>query len=83
MTTYKNPFYSAKYADSKPVISTDATPIEYKGYLIYERVKRQVFDIVQNGVCVGMMAGMNGAKRWIDDKQPAEVNSKYKEQTLF
>jgi hypothetical protein len=91
MTTYTNPFYSAKFDNSKPAITTEAIPIEYKGYLIYERVKKQVFDIVQDGVCIGMYAGINGAKRWLDTitednnlLQPAEVTyGKYKEQTLF
>ena len=54
--------------DSKPIIQTDAKPIEYKGYLIYERIKGVCFDIVKNGVCVCMRAGINGAKSAIDNK---------------
>lgn len=68
MAKYKNPFYSPKIMDSKPVIETDAKPLQYKGYFIYERIKGICFDIVKKGVCVGMYAGLNGAKRAIDNK---------------
>ena len=53
--TYKNSFHSAKYQDSKPEIGIKSTPIEYKDYLIYRRSK-EVFDIVKDGVCIGMYA---------------------------
>jgi len=66
MAKYKNKFYSPKYQDSKPVIETDAKPVEYKGYLIYERIKGVCFDIVRKGVCISMCAGLNGAKKEID-----------------
>ena len=66
MVKYKNKFYSPKCQDSKPVIETDAKPVEYKGYLIYERIKGVCFDIVKRGVCVSMYAGINGAKEAID-----------------
>lgn len=69
MAKYKNPFHSPKNMDSKPVITTDAKPIKYKGYLIYERIKGVCFDIVKNGICVCMRAGINGAKQAIDNKQ--------------
>lgn len=62
---YKNSFYNAKYQDSKPVIETAAIPVEYKGFLIYQRSK-YVFDIVKNDVCVGTYAGIKGAKNRID-----------------
>lgn len=64
--SYKNPFYSPKHSDSKPMIITDAKPIEYNGYLIFERIKGICFDIVKDGVCVGMNAGIKGAKKRID-----------------
>jgi hypothetical protein len=69
MAKYKNPFYSPKIMDSRPVIETDAKPLEHNGYLIYERIKGVCFDIVKNGVCVSMMAGLNGAKKAIDQKK--------------
>ena len=64
--TYKNSFHSAKYQDSKPEIEIKSAPIEYKNYLIYKRSK-EVFDIVKDGVCIGMYAGINGAKKRIDE----------------
>jgi hypothetical protein len=71
MGTYKNKFYNPQINTSKPIIETDSTPVEYKGYLIYHRIKNNgkwgdIFDIVKNGECVGMYAGMNGAKQKID-----------------
>lgn len=68
MAKYKNKFYSPKILDSRPIIETDAKPVEHKGYLIYERIKGVCFDIVKRGVCVGMYAGLNGAKHAIDNK---------------
>jgi hypothetical protein len=64
-TEYKNSFYSARNQDSKPVIQTTAVPVEYKGYLIYHRLS-MCFDIVIDGICIGMNAGINGAKKRID-----------------
>lgn len=67
--SYKNPFYNIHYMGSRAIIETDAKPIPYKGYLIYERNPyAPIFDIVKKGVCVGMYAGLNGAKRAIDVK---------------
>lgn len=65
---YKNSFYSKTTPESKPVLFTDATPIEYKGYLIYKRLP-ECFDIVIDGVCIAMCAGINGAKKRIDEKK--------------
>jgi len=72
MTAYKNPFHSEKYQGSTAIIETDVKPAQYKGYLIYHRIKTNtpggnVFDIVNDGVCVGMRAGINGAKTRIDE----------------
>jgi len=72
MFTYKNPFYSPYYQNSEPVIDTDVKPVEYKGYLIFHRLKStskggDIFDIVLNGKIIGMNAGINGAKKRIND----------------
>lgn len=66
MVTYKNSFYNKNYQDSKHIIETSAKPIEYKGYLIYHR-NHQTWDIVKDGVCVGMNAGPNGAREKVDN----------------
>ncbi|MFB6456526.1 hypothetical protein ACE38W_14730 [Chitinophaga sp. Hz27] len=71
MALYKNPFHKKGYQDSSPVIATEAIPIIYKGHEIYHRIKSNtpggnVFDIVKDGTCVGMNAGINGAKQKID-----------------
>ncbi len=66
LATYKNPFHSEKYHGSKPIIETDAKPLEYKGFVIYERIRGSVWDVVKNGSVVTMRAGLNGAKQFID-----------------
>lgn len=67
MAKYKNPFYSPKILGSQPEIETDVQPIEYKGYLVYERIRGSIWDVVKDSVCVTMMAGLNGAKQAIDE----------------
>lgn len=64
MTVYKNSFYNRHYQNSLPVITVRSEPEVYKGFLIYKR--NGEFDIVINEVCIGMRAGINGAKRHID-----------------
>lgn len=65
MDTYKNSFYENDKQNRSEFINCDKKPIEYKGFLIYHRWT-ELFDIVKNGVCVGMYAGINGAKKKID-----------------
>ena len=68
MATYKNPRYQFGLPQYGPAeYSTDATPKEYKGYLIFERVRGHVWDIVKDGTCVHQRAGLNGAKEAIDE----------------
>lgn len=62
---YKNSFYNKNTQGSQSVLSCDKPPEKYKGYLIYHRLSR-CYDIVKNGVCIGMYAGPNGAKSHID-----------------
>jgi hypothetical protein len=65
MTSYINPWHKPETNDYGPAIyQTDATPTEYKGYLIYHR--GAVYDVVKNGACVTQMAGPNGARQAID-----------------
>lgn len=64
-TSYKNSFYNKHYQNSVPVISTKQEPEIYKCFKIYHGSWSR-FDIVLNNVCIGMYAGVNGAKRQID-----------------
>ncbi|WP_099368052.1 hypothetical protein [Sphingobacterium sp. 1.A.4] len=66
MAQYRNSFHDSMSHDSKEFITTEASPIEYKDHLIYERIKSVCFDVVKDGVCIGMYAGINGAKGFID-----------------
>jgi hypothetical protein len=67
-TTYRNKFHIPGSRHSEEILSTDAKPVKYKGYLIYERVKGSIWDVVKDGVCVGMYAGPNGAKNFINEQ---------------
>ena len=59
MHTYTNPFHSPQYQGSKPVITTNAAPEEYKGHLIF-KIHKAHFDVVQNGALVTQMAALAG-----------------------
>lgn len=68
MATYKNSFYNPEVKYSEVEFTTDTRPVEYKGFLIYQRVKGLVFDVVENGICIIQCAGLNGAKKAIDKR---------------
>ena len=75
MATYKNPWHilgkqrgGKSTAYGPPEYQTYATPTEYKGYLIYERIPGSVWDVVKDGVCVTQRAGLGGAKQAIDGR---------------
>lgn len=65
---YANPFHNPRYQNSSAQIE-NSNPIKYNGYLIFEHTQIE-FHIVKNGVCVGMNAGLSGAKKRIDNNQP-------------
>jgi hypothetical protein len=68
MTSYINPWYKPGQDMYGPKeFTTDVKPTEYKGYLIYERIQGQVWDVVKDGRCVSQRAGINGAKQKIDE----------------
>lgn len=62
---YINIFYNPNYQNSQLIITDIDTPTVYKGFQIIQRSPVN-FHIVKNGVCVGMNAGINGAKKRID-----------------
>jgi hypothetical protein len=70
MARYRNPNHNPHDDKFGPEFyETDAKPTEYKGFQIYH-VHNLRFDCVQEGlsgpVCKMQMAGLNGAKRYID-----------------
>jgi len=65
MATYLNSFYKENLKEGSKYINTDSIPVEYKRHLIYRR-NLNVFDIVKNDICIGVYAGINGAKGRID-----------------
>lgn len=70
MTTgiiYKNPFFNPKSQGSQPEYTGD-NPVEYQGYLIFERIRGTVWDVVLDGEIVSMRAGLNGAKKFVDER---------------
>ena len=70
--TYQNSFYNPHNRMSKPFFTCEHRPVKHKGFEIYNRIKSiskggDCWDIVKDGVCIGMNAGLNGAKRRIDE----------------
>lgn len=73
MTTYLNKWHRPTDKTYGPEFyDTQASPTKYNGRLIF-KVNESRFDVVKDTgsglVCVAQMAGINGAKRWID-RQP-------------
>lgn len=67
MATYTNPWYKpGKPEYGPPTYETRAVPMEYHGYLIYERIPGTCWDVVKDGACVTQRAGLSGAKWFID-----------------
>lgn len=69
MTQYINPWFKSymKTEYGPRYYTTDVKPTKYRGYLIYERIKGSVWDVAKDGECITQMAGLNGAKRAIDN----------------
>lgn len=69
ITTYRNSFHKpdARGLYGPEFYVTDEPPSEYRGYLIYRRLPN-VYDVVKDDVCVGMYAGPNGARRYVDKR---------------
>jgi len=68
MARYRNTFHKPFDASYGPeFFEVDAQPVEHNGMLIYRRLPN-CFDVVRDGECVGMYAGLNGAKRGIDER---------------
>lgn len=69
MASYKNPWHNphdSKYGPES--YETGAAPIEYRDYLIYERIPGHCWDVVKDGHCITQRAGLDGAKRAIDER---------------
>jgi hypothetical protein len=68
MTIYKNPWHKPQNPIYGPEnYSTEAKPVLYRDHLIYERIAGHVWDVVKDGSCITQLAGLNGAKRAIDN----------------
>lgn len=68
MAQYKNPWHRPGRPEyGPPAYQTDATPEEYRGFLIYNRIPRHCWDVVRGGECITQRAGPNGARRAIDE----------------
>lgn len=65
VSTYKNPWHKP----NNPILygpeyyTTDAKPQDYKGYLIYERITGNVWDVVKDGVFCDLNSVEDYAKK--------------------
>ena len=65
--SYINPWHKQESgSDSAPMFTTDAKPVEYRGFLIYRRLPAS-FEVVKDGICLTQRAGLTGAKWAIDN----------------
>jgi hypothetical protein len=71
---YKNSFYNKDKRFPGSYEFYEGEPeLEYKGYLIFEIYRYEnprrpgLCHIVKDNICIGMYAGMNGAKKFIDE----------------
>jgi hypothetical protein len=63
---YRNSFYDSVHGYDPEFYETDAKPVEYKGYLLYQRLHGRCWDVVKDGVCIGQYAGRSGAQAFVD-----------------
>lgn len=67
MATYRNPWHCPHDSKYGPAMyETNAKPVLYRGYEIYNRIPGAVWDVVKDGVCVTQRAGKTGALSYID-----------------
>lgn len=72
MSTYRNSFHKSgqpEYGPAEYEASNNAE--DYRGHTIYRR-NAVVWDIVLDGVCIGMYAGPNGARKAVDQRLAGE-----------
>lgn len=63
---YRNPWFTEGKPHYGPeFFTTDAKPIEYRGFQIFQRVKG-TWDLVKDGVCLTQRAGRNGPRHCAD-----------------
>ena len=48
MAEYRNSFYHPTHGHDPAVYTTDAKPVEYKGCLLYQRLKGVCWDVVKH-----------------------------------
>lgn len=66
MAEYINSFYNERNPRSYKTISGSRYLETYKDFDLYKYSDNE-FHIVKDGICIGMFAGLNGAKREIDN----------------
>lgn len=66
MAEYRNSFYDAMHGYDPEIYKTDVKPVEYNGYLLYQRIKGRCWDVVKDDVCIGQYAGRAGAEAFVD-----------------
>ena len=67
---YLNPFYNPKNG-RKQWYHNDPKAKKYKGFQIH-KISDAEYHIVKNNECITMMAGINGAKNFIDSENTSK-----------
>lgn len=66
-TSYRNPWHRPDAPMYGPArYETTARPVEYRGHLIFERIRGTCWDVVKDGACITQRAGINGARSAVD-----------------
>lgn len=69
MPRYRNPFHRPPGLTSGPEFyETQVKPVEYRGYLIYERIKTVLFDVVKNNVLLTTRRELEDAQLAVDER---------------
>lgn len=67
MAEYSNPWHKPDHAGYGPArYVSNGGVTHYRGYEIHHRLP-DVWDVVKDGECKSQRAGINGAKRWVDN----------------
>lgn len=63
--TYRNPWFTTSGNYGPEFYKTDAKPVEYRGFQIFQRIPG-AWELVKDGVCLTQRAGKQGPRNLAD-----------------